>query len=265
MKKLCLILLTAIPFLASCQNNDVGIQWSKTDQDIMKTHLNNNYLPYIELDELTVSYNRENESVDVTAPNVTEATFSGYKTLLQNDGYTEVVTDCLKEQYTSKGFYTYSKSVSNGVLYVDLYCKDKNSDYTTYGQFNVNAYYYEITAGEVEPVVWTVVEKRIMTTYLDGNILPHCDIANNLVTYDTDGECVRITAPYASATSVQNYLSTLTSNGYTQIATGNEAIGFYQSELPLASSKTLVVQTYTYYNGVNLGTEGEFFVDAFIR
>lgn len=265
MKKLNLIFLLTIPFLASCGNNNEASKWSSEYNEIMETHLNGNYLPYIEGEGLTLTYNRAEDAVVVDIPNVDETTFANYKTSLLNDGYSEVVVECLKENYTAHGFHTYSKSVNKGVLYVDIYCLNSDNEYKTKGDMNIDAYFYEIVAGEQEPIVWTVVEKRIMKTYLKGNVLPLCDVANAVVTFDEEGHCVRISAPYASEESVQTYIQTLTTNGYTKVTTGNENIGFYQCELEIDTTTTLVVQTYTYHNQTNLGTSGEFFVDAFIE
>lgn len=265
MKKIKLLSLLMLPFLVACNSGATTSLWSETNIEIMEEHLSGNVLPYIELEGLTVTYNRSNTSVDLYAPSVTKATFDSYKSKLTGDGYTEVITDCLKDQYTSKGFHTYTKIVNTGVLYVDLYCLNANSQIAIGGSFNANAYFYEIVAGENEPIVWTVVEKRIMSTYLEGNILPYCGIANNSVTYDSVGENVRIYAPHADQDDVRGYLSTLTSNGYVEVTTGYEDVGFHEVNLTLSANKTLVVQVYTYSNGVNLGLEGEFYADAFIR
>ena len=265
MKKFSLITLLAIPFLAACNNTNTTSPWSNDFQQIMNTNLNENLLPYIELNNITVSYDSLNGSVNITAPNATSEETSSYKNRLLSDGYTEVVVEALKVDYTSKGFHTFSKEVAGGIIYIDLYCLNSYNSYSTSGEFNVNAYYYEILEDETTPLVWTTVDKRIMTTFLESQTLVACDVKDKTVSYDSMSEAVKVSAPHAEESEVTTYVTAMTSAGYTQITTGYESIGFYQVEKTIDSDSKLVVQTYTYHDGINLGTSGNFYIDAFIQ
>lgn len=266
MKKQSFITLLAIPFLAACGgSNSNNSLWSSEYTEIMKTNLNNNVLPYIELENATISFDSVKGSVDLTAPSVTSEQSGEYKKRLVADGYTEVVTECLVEQFTSKGFHTYNKSVEGGVLYVDLYCLNSYGSYSTSGEFNVNAYYYDINEEATSPLAWTNIDLRIMTTFLNNQTLLECDVNDKVVTYETYTQTVKVSAPYADAVDVNAYVEKMIDNGYTQVTTGYEDNGFYQTEKVIDANSTLVVQTYTYHNGVNLGVEGSFYIDAFIK
>ena len=225
MKKV-LMLVPAVLLLASCGGKPSSL-WNENDADIMNTHLNGNYLPFIQIDDLSVSYNREKECVSLTAPNITVDELDAYNLEIVNNGYTEIIEDCLLEDYTSLGLHTYSKTVNNGVIYIDTYAKD-GYEISTSGEFHADAYFYEIVAGENEPIEWTVVEERIMKTYLYDYVLPECQVANNIVTFEpysntdeyTPNEekgTVTISAPYASASEVQTYIDTLVSQSFTKI------------------------------------------------
>lgn len=270
MKKILLV-LPALFTLISC--GETSNLWSDQDEEIMKTHLNNNLLPYISLDGIGATYNREKKCVSITATEeISEDKMKKYGQYVENDGYTKIEEECLKEDFTSKGFYTYSKSVNQGIIYIDVYSIMGGSYNLSGGEFHVDAYFYEITVGEQEPITWTVVDERIMTTYLQGTILPYCDIANNVVTfseYETPHEdpnekgTVIITAPYATSNEVANYLTTLKETGFEEITLDEKYI--YEVKKTINENYDLYVQLYTYTDEGYLADSGEFYADAWIQ
>ena len=270
MKKILLV-LPALFTLISC--GKTTNPWSKQDEDIMRTHLNDNLLPYIALDGLTATYNREKKCVSLTATEeIDQEKMTKYGRHIENDGYTKIDEECLKENFTSLGFYTYSKPVDQGIIYMDVYSIKNNSYSVDGGDFHVDAYFYEITVGEQEPVTWTVVEERIMTTYLDGTILPYCDIANNVVTFEEYSEphqdpnekgTVIITAPYATSNEVNTYLTTLKTAGFEEIDLEESYI--YEVKKTIRDDYDLYVQLYTYTAEGYLAESGEFYADAWIQ
>ncbi|MBR2505827.1 MAG: hypothetical protein IKB70_02650 [Bacilli bacterium] len=271
MKKI-LALVPALLLLASCGGSSSTL-WNEEDALIMKTHLNGHYLPFIQLDELTVEYNREKDCVSLNAPFISVEQLDAYQQTILDNGYQEVIEDCLIEQYTSLGLHTFTKSVDNGIIYIDTYAKD-GYEISTSGEFHADAYFYDIVAGENEPISWTVVEERIMETYLYGYVLPECEVANNIVTFepyidsdeytpDEEKGTVTISAPYASSKEVQTYLSKLIDAKFVSVTTGYEDKGFFEVKLGIDEYIELHVQVYTYENDTYIGTSGEFYADAF--
>lgn len=271
MKKSGLLLLPVM-LLASCAGSSSN--WGIDEATLMSEHLNGYEIPYIHLERLTVSYNRELDCLSIDAPDISKDEFDEYKETVKNENYEEILHPCLEDKYTNQGWHTYSKNVSGGVIYLEIYCKNDEGRISTHGNFNIDAYFYEITPGEFTPVTWTVVDKRIMSEYLDGYIMPNSNIANNQVyfedniyedenTPDAEKGTVVIEAPYASQSEVQTYIDVLKREGFTSVATGREDIGFFELKKSHSEEYDVHVQLYTYYDEIHLGLEGVFFADVY--
>lgn len=268
-----LLLLVPVLLLASCTG--AGSSWNIDDATLMNEHLNGYEIPYIHLERLTVSYNRELDCISIDAPEATNEQFENYKNNVEKEGYVEIKHPCLNDLYTSLGLHTYSKNVAGGVIFLDVYCIEDDR-YSTNGEFNIDAYFYEIVSGEYTPYTWTVVDKRIMTTFLDGFIMPNCNIANNQVYFEeyisskddtpyAEKGTVIIEAPHATQTEVQTYIDILKKDGFESVTTGSEDIGFFEVKKQHSDEYEVHVQLYTYYDEIHLGLEGIFYADVFCK